>query len=162
MYQILDTNLFIGTIEDAILYMNDNWAVIHATQTVHYKVCGWDKKNNKPQFDNSNYIYYEKEDRLSLNWIDGSSQLYKHSGPETFINILDFIDKWIKKKKVCVHCDHGFSRSPTICLLYLSKRTNIISNESYKKAKADFLKIYPRYSPGKIANYIKKNWNQIN
>ena len=161
MTKMPDTNLFVGNIDDYSITTNDEWAVVHATQTIHYQIFGWNRTTNKPNKDHPNYIFYEKDNRLSLNWVDGASYLYKLSGNETFIKTLDFIEKWLPKRKVLVHCDQGFSRSPSLCLLFLSKRKNSISNISYQAAKNDFMQILPQYSPGGIGDYINDNWNEI-
>lgn len=161
MYQLLDTNLFVGSIEDAFLYLSDEWAVVHVTPIIHYNIMGWDKKKEEVNKKNPNYVYYEKKDRLSLNWLDNLKEIDKCNGHQTLIDVLDFIDRWIGNKKICVHCDHGFSRSPSICLLYLAKRTNYISNKSFAQAKKDFVQIYTKYTPSRIGDYIKDNWEKI-
>ncbi len=161
MKQLLNKDLFVGAISDISKINYDEWAVVHATQTVHYQIFGWNRISNKPDRNHPNYIYYEKDNRLSLNWVDGGAFLYKWSGPETFNIILDFIDKWISLKKVLIHCDQGFSRSPSLCLLFLAKREHRISNESFFEAKKDFIKIYPDYAPGGIGDYIRDNWIDI-
>jgi len=161
MQQLLNTNLYVGAIDDISNLNDKEWAIVHATQTIHYRLFGWDRKLNKPDKNHPHYIYYEEANRLSLNWVDGKAFLYKWSGNETFIKILDFIDKWITQRKVLIHCDQGFSRSPSLCLLYFSKRKHNISDKSFLDAKAEFLKIYPNYSPGGIGDYIRDNWNDI-
>lgn len=161
MVKLLDTNLYVGSILDSEYFYDENWAIVHATQTVHYKLCGWNGTTTKPNKKHKNYIYYEDKNRLSLNWVEGKPQLYKLSGTEIFNRVLDFIDKWIDAKKVLVHCDQGFSRSPSLCLLYLSKRANVISKASFEEARRDFVKIYPEYNPRGLANFIKNNWNDL-
>ncbi len=161
MTKMPNTNLYVGNINDNSNIDSNEWAIVHATQTIHYNIFGWSRTSNKPNKNHPNYIIYEKDNRLSLNWVDGASYLYKWSGNETFIKTLDFIDKWLPKRKVLVHCDQGFSRSPSLCLLFLAKRTKSISNESYQAAKNDFIEILPEFSPGGIGDYINENWNAI-
>jgi len=161
MIQLPQTNLFIGSLSDLSQTNEQEWAFIHATQTIHYKLFSWDRTTNKPNKNHPNYIYYEKNNRISLNWVDGTSHLYNWSGIETFIKILNFIDKWISKKNILIHCDQDQSRSPTLGLLYLAKRVKIISNDSFQSAKKDFIQNYPNYSPGGIGEYVQKNWNEI-
>jgi protein-tyrosine phosphatase len=103
----------------------------------------------------------EDKNHLSLNWVDGAAYLYNWSGPATFIKIMDFIDKWIPNRKVIVHCDQGYSRSPTVCMLYLAKRKNLIPCDSYNSAYKEFMKIFPEYSPGGIGEYVHMNWSKI-
>lgn len=161
MVRLLDTNLYVGNIEDISHINDDEWAVVHATQTIHYKIFNWNRTTNKPNKEHPNYIVYENNNRLSLNWVDGPAHLYKWTGNDTFISILDFIDKWIGERKILVHCDQAFSRSPSVCLLYLAKRTTLIPSNSFVEAMNEFLKIYPQYSPGGIGDYLKENWDLI-
>ena len=147
--------------DDSERVANQEWAVVHATQTVHYRLFNWNRTSNKPDKNHPNYIYYENENILSLNWVDGAAYLYKWSGTETFIKILNFIDKWSGEKNILIHCDQGYSRSPSLCLLYLSKRLKLISNNSFEEARIEFEEIYPQYNPGGIAEYIRVNWNNI-
>lgn len=161
MIQLPKTNLYIGSLLDLEKINEKEWAIVHAKQTIHYRIFGWNRTTNKPNRQHPNYIYYEKDNKLSLNWVDGAAYLYKWSWTETFIKTLNFIDNWISEKNVLVHCDQGQSRSPTLGLLYCAKRAKIISNESFKTARMEFLKNYPHYLPGGIGEYVKQNWNDI-
>lgn len=157
----ITNNLFVGGIQELDLFSVTEDVFVHATQTIHYQIMGWDRKDNKPQKNHPNYIIWERENRLSLNWVDGAAYLYKWSRPEIFIRVLDFIDKWIISNKVFVHCDQGFSRSPTLGLIYLAKRKKEIPNDSFVTAKNSFQKIYPLYQPKGIAEYVNQHWNEI-
>ena len=161
MTKLADINLFVGDINDNIALSETDWAVVHATQTIHYQLFGWNRSYNKPNKEHPNYIIYEKDNHLSLNWVDGAAYLYKWSGAATFNRILDFIDKWISERNVLIHCDQGFSRSLTICLLYLAKRKKLISNKTFIEAKNDFITLYPNYNPGGIGDFVNENWLDI-
>lgn len=162
MIQIPDLDLFIGSRVDYNKLEQEDWVFVHVTQTIHYKLMEWDWYQNEPDKSHPCFIIYENHNRLSLNWVDGSCQYFEKMGSiDIFIQILDFIDKWIDKKKVLIHCDHGESRSPTIGLLYLAKRLKMISNSSFQDAKRDFIKFYPGYSPSGIASYVEKIWEKI-
>lgn len=161
MFNFPGTRLYVGDINDTQNLDEGSWAVVHATQTVHYKFFGWNRTNNKPNRNHPNYISYEKDNHFSLNWVDGASYLYDWSGPATFIRVLDFIDKWIPERKILVHCDQGLSRSPILCLLFLAKRKASIPNISYIDAKNEFIKIYPAFNPGGIGDYVNTNWDKI-
>ncbi len=161
MYQINTTNLFVGDINDLRGLNDSEWAFVHATQTIHYQIFGWNRTTNKPDKKHPHYIYYEYENHLSLNWVDGAAYLYNWSGPETFIKILNFIDKWLPQRKVLIHCDQGYSRSPSIALLYLAKRMHQLPDHSYIEAKNEFIKTFPYYTPSGIGDYINSNWNSI-
>lgn len=140
---------------------DQDWAFVHATQSIHYKIFGWNRIINKPNKNHPNYIYYEKDNRISLNWVDGAAHLYNWSGIETFNKILNFIERWSSQRKILIHCDQGLSRSPTLGLLYLAKRLKSIKHDCYTNAKHDFVKIYPNYLPGGIGDYVSQYWDQI-
>jgi hypothetical protein len=161
MIRLPETNIFIGTRNDLVMSNEQEWAFVHATQTIHYRIFGWNKTTNKPNKNHPNYIYYEKENRLSLNWVDGAAYLYNWSGAETFNKVLDFIEKWSIRRKILIHCDQGQSRAPTLGLLYLAKRLKSISNDSFETAKNEFIKIYPNYSPSGIGDYVAQHWKEI-
>lgn len=159
MQRILDTNIYVGGLLD-VIHTDNKWAFVHATQTVHYKMLGWNRKNNKPDKSHPNYLYLRTNYHLSLNWVDGRPELFEWYGPSGFSYILDFIES-CQDKKILVHCDSGISRSPSIVLLYLAKRLTRIPTQSFLDAKREFMYIYPAYNPGGIATYIECNWNKI-
>lgn len=163
MLNLPNTNLHIGNITSPSQTNPQTWAIVHATQTIHYQIFGWNRTTNKPDKNHPNYIYYENDNRLSLNWVDGAAFLYdwQGSGVETLIKVLDFVDKWIDKREILIHCDQGLSRSPTMGLLYLAKRAKLITNESFPSAKAEFTEIYPLYAPGGIGDFVDSNWERI-
>lgn len=160
----ISKNLYVGNIEDyyRLSTENEKWAFVHATQTVHYNIFGWNRTFNKPDKNHPNYIIWEKDNRLSLNWVDGDARLYAWSGVQTFTKVLDFIEKCIPERKVLIHCDQGISRSPTLGLLFLAKRLKSISNESYSKAYMDFINLYSLSQPSGIGQFVKENWEKIN
>ena len=74
---------------------------------------------------------------------------------------MSFIENNIAKTNILVHCNQGFSRSPSIGLVYLA-RENKIALTSYSIAKNDFRKVYPNFMPGRgIKLYLKNNWQAI-
>jgi len=161
MFNFPGSNLYIGTMAELLVTNETEWAFVHATQTFHYQYFGWDNKLKKPNKYHSYYIVYEHNNHISLNWIFGDAFLYTWSGPDTFIKILDFIDKWIQEKKIFIHSDKGKSRAPTIALLYLAKRAKRLSNESFNRAYDEFINYYPEYFPGGIGEYVGKKWHEI-
>jgi hypothetical protein len=79
MIQLPKTNLYIGSLLDLEKINEKEWAIVHAKQTIHYRIFGWNRTTNKPNRQHPNYIYYEKDNKLSLNWVDGAAYLYKWS-----------------------------------------------------------------------------------
>ena len=154
-------NIYIGNINHLKQLDEKEWAFLHATERMHYQLFGWNKIYNKPPKNHPNYIWFEKKNRFSLNWVDGNAELFEQSGIEIFIKALDFIEKHYTQKKVFIHCDLGMSRSPTIVLLFLAKRLKSIRSESFENAQLDFKRLYPFYNPGGIAAYVSDNWGKI-
>ena len=154
MFQVY-TNLFIGTERECFFTQRDDWAVIHACKSpCHQRALGY--KGSLPE-DHPNYLIYECENHLFLNMIDPPKKiLFK---PPLFVASLDFIEKHISKRKVLIHYNLGFSRSPSIALLYLAKRAKVINGESYRKATQNFVRLFPHYQPsGGIAYYLDIHW----
>jgi hypothetical protein len=158
----ISKHLFVGCLADLREFSLEDDAIVHATQTIHYRIMGWNRTTNKPDKQHPNYILWEDKNRLSVNWVDGGAYLYKWSGVKTFIRILDFIDMWIEERKVFIHCDQGQSRSPTLGLLYLAKRKHSIASDTFLSASKEFREIYSLYQPKGIGDYVKQHWNEIN
>lgn len=157
---IAGTKLYVDGINGQQKTALPGWAVVHATQSVHYPLMGWDRRFNKPPKDHPNYIIWKDNNRLSLNWVDGGAFLYDMSGPETFMQALDFIDKHYPDNKIMIHCDQGQSRSPTLAMLYMAKRLSAIPDDFYGARNA-FTQLYPGYAPGGIAEYVASHWSEI-
>lgn len=87
--------------------------------------------------------------------------MYDWSGPEAFVRALDFIDKWYGSKNILINCDLGQSRSPTVALLYLAKRLQLIPDDSFNSARESFQLLYPQYAPSGIADFITSHWDEI-
>ena len=149
--------LFIGTERACFFTRRDDWAVIHACKSpCHQKALGY--KGSLPN-NHPNYLTYERENHLFLNMIDPNEPLFM---PPLFLASLDFIEKHISERKVLIHCNEGLSRSPSLALLYLAKRAEIISGKSYGEAVKDFIKLFPSYRPGRgIVLYLQLNWKRL-
>ncbi len=156
MIQIMD-NLFIGNDYDCFT-CRDGFSVIHACKTCHQKSIGY---RGSLHLSHPNYLVFEQENDLYLNLVDMEQEfLPKYTHPIMKSAIL-FIEKNISKKPILIHCNHGYSRSPSIGLVYLA-RENKIASDSYYNAKNDFLNVYPDYLPGRgIELYLIKNWQEL-
>lgn len=162
MQNIPNTNLYIGSRFDLNLTNEIDWAYAHVTKKSHQERLEYFKA--LPQ-THPNYIFFEDSNHLYVNWVDTpQARFYDFpvgQGVFNFIKVLDFIDKWIKERKVLVHCDLGESRSPTTGLVYLAKRAGILPNTSYEDAKKEFIKMYPNYNPSGIGQFVSDNWDLI-
>jgi hypothetical protein len=75
---------------------------------------------------------------------------------------LSFIDRYLPTRKVLIHCNKGKSRAPSLALLYLAKRLQVINSESYATAAKDFRTKFSGYQPGLgIQIYLTEHWTKI-
>src|SRR5256714_6536015 len=74
--------------------------------------------------------------------------------------VLDFIDEMrAGGLKMMVHCVAGRTRSPSITLLYLATRLNVLPTDSFEAAEEAFRRLYPYYSPTRgIREHIRRYW----
>lgn len=158
MIQLENTKIFVGTRDDSRLRSDPAWAVVNTAKTVRVEVKGW---SNSPPRDHPDYLAFEEGQFLSFNWVDGAARMYEWSGPPAFNRALDFIDKWYPTKNILINCDLGQSRSPTVALLYLSKRLHLIPDDSFANARVAFQALYPGYAPSGIADYVSTHWTEI-
>jgi len=156
MFQV-HPNLFVGSENECFYILREDWAVIHACKSpCHQNAVGY-RGNLSPR--HPNYLTFEVGNHLFLNMIDPPQPLFK---PPLFETALDFIEKHISKRKVLIHCNLGLSRAPSIALLYLAKRAKVINGKGYSEAAQDFVKIFPRYQPGRgIALYLSIHWSDF-
>lgn len=105
------------------------------------------------------YLHYEVENKLYLNIVDSHRPLFFL---DTFEIFLDFAEKIINSgDKVIIHCNEGRSRSPSLALLLMSKRLDLLPNDSYKSAYTKFMKYFP-YNPSRgIYLFLNNYWDQI-
>lgn len=54
MIQLPNTKIFIGSVDDLSQKNDKDWAIVHATQTIHYQIFGWNRINNKPDKNHPN------------------------------------------------------------------------------------------------------------
>ncbi len=155
----LENNLYIGDQNSCFYGLKDGWVAIHACKSpCHQRVLGY--KGSLLQ-NHPNYIIKELESHLFLNMVDMNIPWDPKFASPMIIKSMEFIQKNINKK-VLIHCNLGFSRSPAIALVYLAKFVRKIPNDSYESAKSAFLIIYPNYNPGNgIEIYLRKNWNNL-
>lgn len=151
-------NLYVGDEKDVIFALNDYYAIIHACkEPYHRQLLGYTGRGCPK--DNPEYLWAERGDRLYLNMVDAPISLFFDKS--MIDKALDFIEQRLsERKKVLVHCNEGFSRSPSIALLYLIKH-GIIKGETLEDCEVEFLRLYPEYNPGKgIRDFVKMNFKE--
>ena len=152
-------NLFIGDDDDCdSCSMDSGFSIVHACKTCHQGALKY--KGFLPS-THPNYLSYEDGKHLYHNLVDMPNELLaKYTNP-IFKHSMEFIKREIESlnKKVLVHCNFGYSRSPSLGLTYLAI-TGIIPKKSIKEAMDEFIRLYPRYSPGRgIILYMQHNWD---
>lgn len=149
-------NLFIGDDSDCSSGLFSH--VIHACKTCHQDALGY---RGSLQGTHPNYLIYENGSNLYLNMVDMERELLPlYTNPIMFA-AMNFLDKYIKEHKILVHCNQGFSRSPSIVLLYCA-REKIIPSKSYHDALKQFFELFPQYNPGRgIASYMEHNFQNL-
>lgn len=149
-------NLFVGNLIDYEQnQLNEDFYFVQACkEPCHRKALGYTGRSadeNHPE-----YLIAYRERRIILNMIDPPTSKYFEN--VLFEKSLNFINEHlINGKKVLVHCNQGFSRSPSIALLYLATIKKI-DNSSFESAELDFLKLYPSYKPSGIKQFLILNW----
>lgn len=148
-------NLYCGTTEDCAAVDGD-WTVIHAAKNpCYHDKCG----QLRP--DEPHYLSYREGHHLYLNIIDPIVPLFRL---DTFKHFLSFMaEEWHRNKPVLIHCNHGDSRAPALCLLFLAKVLYRIRATSFDDAWDDFEKLAGEpFTPGKgIETWLREHWHEI-
>lgn len=92
-----------------------------------------------------------------MNIVDAPKSIFFDKG--MIDKALEFIGQKLDEGlNVLVHCNEGFSRSPSIALLYLIKH-GLIKGDTLEDCETEFLKIYPDYNPGAgMRGFVKEHW----
>ncbi len=156
IYHVSDVLSF-GSQESCNPAVHSKFSIVHACkEPCHRQAVGY--KDRSLPSTHSNYLAVEKNGHLYLNIIDPPVPLFKL---ESFQIFFDFVDRAIQTSPVLIHCNQGESRAPSLTLLYMAKRLDLLSNESYQSARSAFEKLFP-YKPGKgIASFLEQNWQKI-
>ena len=144
-------NLYIGEDIDCEACTSDSgFSIVHACQSCHQRLVKI--KGPLP------YIY-EDGSHLYLNLVDSPFELPADLTNPMFKNAINFIYRELQNKKVLVHCNFGYSRSPSIGMIYLAA-TGTIPNNDFDVTVNEFVKLYPKYGPGTgITLYLLRNWD---
>jgi hypothetical protein len=147
-------NVYVGNLDDYRNVAQDSSFVfvLACKYPCHKVVVGYDKdiSPNHPE-----YISAIRSNGIAINMIDAESPLmFNH---QQFFDAIDFMES-NSDKNIMTVCNQGQSRSPSIALLYLSRK-KLIDNKNYEAAKRDFMKLYPDYLPNMgIKGFLSINW----
>lgn len=156
----ISENLYVGAESSCNRFSGENKVIIHACKhPCHQNAVGYSKNLSSNHPD---YLIKETESDLYLNIVD-MERKQSHEFMEPILSkALEFMDDKIDSNEVLVHCNEGRSRSPSIAMLYLAKRIDTISDQSYSKAAEEFNQLYPKFNPTRgIMLYLRDYWNQI-
>ena len=146
-------NVTVGS-KDEQYQIGADWAMVHACKTSHQQRLGY----TRPIKDSPHYITFRDSKHLYINWVDEPTGRYFRV--DTFIEALDFIDEYAKSSEVFIHCDQGQSRSPTLAMVYLAKRTDFLEDD-FEVASIKFRELYPNYAPSGIIKFVESHWSEI-
>lgn len=155
----IDKDIFIGSLEDyERIKDNSEFVFVQACkEPYHRQALGY--TGRAASKDHPEYLIAYRPQRIILNMVDADSGNY--FSDILFEKSVEFISTNIENgKKVLIHCNQGFSRSPSIGLLYLAINGKI-RNSSFMEAKADFIKIYPEYAPKGVQEFLTENWSNF-
>lgn len=158
MQEVVD-GLFVGD-DRYCSHGDDEWAVVHACKhPCHQDAVGYRGNLNQ---SHPEYLVAPREGDLYLNLVD-MERKFSHEYTEPIIDAaLSFIDEHLGTRDVLVHCNEGISRSPSIAMIYLAKRTSEIPDSQFQDARTAFEELYPAYAPGQgIEAYLVDYWQAL-
>jgi predicted protein tyrosine phosphatase len=136
--------------------VSPDMAVVHACkEPCHKNAVGYVKQLDD---EHPHYLSYEHGMHLFLNMIDPPVPLFKHASFKVFF---EFVDRQIAQCAVVIHCNQGRSRAPSLALLYMAKRLQLLPNTDYHAARCAFEAQFP-YSPSKgIETFLRSEWDAL-
>ena len=157
MIKVLE-NLYIANqkeYEMTALSESEYSVLLAAKEPFHREALGY--TGRAASKEDPEYLMAKRDNKLILNLVDAPKaeffdSLLVHTG------VMFIEDEISKGKKVVVVCNQGESRSASLTLLYLLK-CGIINGDTLEDVEVEFLRLYPRYNPGKgIREFMKKNF----
>jgi predicted protein tyrosine phosphatase len=156
MIEVYD-HLWVGNAEDyESNKMRIGWAYVQACKEPYHREALGYTTAAAPK-SHPEYLFAERGQRLVLNLVDVGVEKAQYI-PESIIDkALTFIRVQIQQgAHVLVHCNQGFSRSPSLALAYLIMYTDMFADaQTFEQAEEKFRTIYPKYSPAGIREKIK-------
>ncbi len=151
-------NIFIGNEDDCFYDNRTDWAVIHACKLpCHCYTVGY---RGNLDYTHPNDLIKETPGHLIVNLVDMKYELNPYYTHPIVAAVFSFIRQQKKETNILIHCNQGASRAPSIGLLLLAK-IGAITNESYSKAREEFINIYPTYRPSGIGYYLERHWQYL-
>jgi len=157
MIKIFD-RVYIGK-DDECFTSRMGWVAVHACKSpCHQRAVGY--KGSLPAI-HPNYLILETENNLFMNLIDRPVPLFQKESFDAFLKFA--AKKHNDGKSLLIHCNQGESRAPSLAMLLLAKKLEIISSDSFQTASDEFIKLYPGYNPGQgIKTFLNECWDGWN
>ena len=153
--------LFVGTRGDCPLQSAKpagTWATVHVYLSCYRQALG----ERTPDASEAPASSIARRDaHLFVNLLDAQHPAYIHK--EAQIDpVLDFMEEiHTQGSSLLVHCEQGWSRSPSLVLLYLATRLGVLPTVSLSAAEARFKTLYPGYAPSYgIWAHLHQHWQQ--
>jgi hypothetical protein len=145
-----------GNLAAAHRVMDADMAVVHACkEPCHKQMLGGGVALSATHPE---YLAATRGLHLYLNMIDPPVPLFKH---EMFAAFFAFVDQHISTRTVLIHCNQGLSRAPSLALLVMAKRLELLPNVSYEAARAEFSRQFT-YQPGAgVATFLTQHWHSL-
>lgn len=153
--------LFVGNKGDCSLWgikPSGNWATVHAYPPCHQQALEY-RALAAPE--GPEYAVARRDRHLFVKLIDAERPAYVHK--ETQIDpVLAFMQEMrAQGASILVHCEQGWSRSPSLALLYLATRLGVLPTASLATAEAQFKTRCPGYAPSYgMWAHMQQNWQQ--
>jgi hypothetical protein len=151
--------LFIGSQADYEKHVRfeRDWCVVHACKDPYHREAlaytGRAAPKRHPE-----YLVAQRGDRLILNLVDAADPAYIPK--EIMDAALVFIEASLRReRRVLVHCNQGYSRAPSIGLLFLAAHTERFVTSDFAAAESEFQGIYSPYQPAAgVRGFLQRHW----
>ena len=147
IYKEVAPRIFAGDAEayEQIFKGAEDAVIVQAAKMPYHRDAVGYTGNAAPK-DSPEYLTAIRADRIILNMFDGDDP--KFFSAKMITPAIRFAYAHYKhgKKKVLFHCNKGFSRGPSLAMLFMSA-LGLESRDSYVDAKIAMLELYPEFAP---------------
>lgn len=134
-----------------------------AKEPFHRQILGY-KTRGAPK-DHPDYLFVRTKGALTLNLVDVPDSKAKHIPDQILDEAVEYI-RWCvheEFKPVFVHCNQGWSRGPSLALLFLVEHTHFADGLSkFESVEDKFKTLYPDYQPNGIRLKVKERFERRN
>lgn len=135
-------------------------ALFCAKYPYHKEIVGYGKSCTQ---DNPEYLVAHRQDRhvMALNMVDANKPEF--FSDEMILKGIGFIQvELMYGRDVLVVCNHGESRSPTMCLMFLMLHGDFDYNMTHYEVFDQYKKIAPNWKPNSgILEYCIGFWDKV-